>query len=65
MGAQRYVATHRHQRLKIDGYLERDITRGISFLTQLLVDAGLGHGSDAIQTYIGFNFDLGNLLKSQ
>ena len=58
-------ATARRRRVKIDGYLEREIGKGISFFTQLFVDTDLGRGSDAIQTYIGFSFDLGHLFESK
>lgn len=58
-------ATARRRRVKVDGYLEREIGRGVSFFTELFVDTDLGRGSDAIQTYIGFSFDLENLLQKK
>lgn len=56
-----------HTRTKLDAYLQRRlhlpyVKDRMSFFTQLTVDAHLGHGSDAIQTYIGFNFDLMKLF---
>jgi hypothetical protein len=58
-----------HGRKKIDAYLERKINwleikdqPWMSLFAQITVDTDLGRGSDAIQTYIGFNFDLKKLL---
>jgi hypothetical protein len=58
-----------HGRKKIDAYLERKIDwlkinndAWMSFFAQITVDTDLGRGSDAIQSYIGFNFDLKRLL---
>ncbi len=63
-GRSDMFALARRRRLKVDGYLERYVARGVSFFTQLFVDTDLGRGSDAIQTYIGFSFDLDHLFKS-
>jgi hypothetical protein len=38
---------------------------GLSAFAQMLVDTDLGRGSDAIQTYIGINYDLGQFLHKQ
>lgn len=57
-GRSDVFATAKSRRVKIDGYLERKIRRGVAFFAQLFVDTSLGKSSDAIQTYIGFNFDL-------
>lgn len=54
-----------HRRTKVDVYLQRRVPGAkdlMSFFTQLTVDTHLGHGSDAIQTCIGFNFDLAKLF---
>jgi hypothetical protein len=57
-----------HGRKKIDGYLERKINfggydPGISFFAQITVDTDLGRGSDGIQSYIGFSFDLTKIVS--
>jgi hypothetical protein len=54
-----------HDRWKVDGYLERKIAGGFSMFAQITVDTHLGHGSDAIQTYIGVNYDLKQLIGSK
>lgn len=51
----------RKQRWKVDAFLSRQIGGGVSFFTQITVDSDIGHGSDSIQTYLGFDFDLGRL----
>ena len=60
-----------HGRKKIDAYLERKIDwlptfkQGdpwMSFFAEITVDTDIGRGSDAIQSYIGFNFDLKKLF---
>ena len=63
-GRSDIFALHRRRRFKIDGYLEHNIGKGISFFTQLFVDSDFGRGSDAIQTFIGLNFDLPEVVKS-
>jgi hypothetical protein len=63
----------KHSRKKIDAYLERKIDwleteKGnpwMSFFAQITIDTDIGHGSDAIQSYIGFNFDLKRLLTKK
>ena len=45
-------------RWKVDGFLSRYIGKGVSFFAQMTVDADVGSGSDSVQTYIGFDFDL-------
>jgi hypothetical protein len=60
-------ATARRKRVKIAGYLEWKIPKitdvtGLSGFAQLLVDTDLGRGSDAIQSYIGINYDLDQLF---
>jgi hypothetical protein len=52
-----------HRRVKVDGFLEWQIPKvtqstGLSAFTQLFVDTSLGRGGNAIQTYIGINYDL-------
>lgn len=58
---------NRRRRFKVDGYLSRKIAPStlngaMSFFAQINVDTDLGPGADSIQSYIGFNFDLGKLL---
>ena len=48
-------------RWKVDSHLTFPVTRGINFYIQLLVDADLGNGSDSVQTYFGFDFNLRNI----
>ena len=57
----------RRRRVKIDGYLSRQIApttlkEAVSFFAQINVDTDLGHAADAIQSYVGFSFDLGKLF---
>jgi hypothetical protein len=67
-GRSDLFATARRKRLKIDGYLEAKLPGvlqdRVSLFTQLFVDTDLGKGSDAIQSYIGFTFDLNCLVIS-
>ena len=60
-------ATARRKRCKVDRYLQWRIPKaynaaGMSMFAQLFVDTDLGRGSDAIQSYIGVNFDLDKLI---
>lgn len=52
--------TNKRKRFKIDGYLQKKIPKltWASFFAQMLVDTDLGQGSDAVQSYIGFNVSL-------
>ena len=54
-------------RWKIDGLISRSMTQGISFFAQIVVDSDVGGGSDSIQSYIGFDFDLNpaNWIKAK
>ncbi len=63
-GRSDVFAIHRRRRFKIDGYLEHKIGAGVSFFTQLFVDSDFGKGSDAIQSFIGLNFDIPEVVKS-
>jgi len=58
-----------HGRWKIDGYLERKIKIKkkdiVSVFVQINVDTHLGRGSDAVQSYIGLNYDMSKLLGSK
>ena len=51
-------ATRRRRRFKFDALLTRRITEGISFFAQMFVDGDFGRGSDSVQSYFGFDFDL-------
>ncbi len=64
-GRSSWFSTSPNRRFKVDAYLERRLTddRRVSFFAQLLVDTDLGSGSDAIQTFVGFNVDLDKLIK--
>lgn len=63
-------ATSKHNRLKIDGYLQWEIPKvsqstGLSAFAQLWVDTHFHHyrgGSDAIQSFVGINYDLDKFL---
>jgi hypothetical protein len=57
-GRNDLFAQHRLNRWKVDAYLEKRLSNGISFFTQILVDTDVGPGADSIQSYLGFNFDL-------
>ena len=46
------------KRLLVDGLLSREVSKGISFFAQIIVDSDRGDGADSVQTYIGFDFDL-------
>jgi|SRR3954470_1617506 hypothetical protein len=51
--------TNKRRRFKIDGYFQKQIKdTAFSFFAQMLVDTDLGQGSDAVQSYIGFNTDV-------
>jgi hypothetical protein len=55
---------NRRRRFKVDAYLSRKIAPTklkvvMSFFAQINVDTDLGPGADSIQSYIGFNFDIG------
>jgi hypothetical protein len=59
-------ATLQHRRVKVDGYLQwtPKVTKsaGLSAFTQLFVDTSLGRRGNAIQTYVGINYDLDRFL---
>jgi hypothetical protein len=57
-GRNDLFAQNRLSRWKVDGYLSRLITKGISFFAQINVDTDIGPGADSIQSYLGFDFDL-------
>jgi hypothetical protein len=62
-------ATARRKRVKVDGYLQWKLpstlgNMGFAGFAQLFVDTDLGRGSDAIQSYIGINYDLDKLISS-
>jgi hypothetical protein len=51
-------------RWQIDGYLQRRIaSTPFSFFAQVVVDTDLGYGADGVQSYIGFNLSLDQLVK--
>jgi len=57
--------TNKRKRYKIDGYVQRKILNSaFSFFAQMLVDTDIGRGSDAVQSFIGFNVDLKCLFDS-
>lgn len=63
-------ATSMRRRVKIDGYIEWKLPsklgeNGFSGFAQLFVDTDLGRGSDAIQSYIGVNYNLDKLFHQQ
>ena len=67
-GRSDMFATARRKRVKVDGYLQRSLKgikglSAVSLFVQLLVDTDLGRGSDAIQSFVGLNFDLTKLLS--
>ena len=58
---------NRRRRLRVDGYLSRQIAPAVldgavSFFARINVDTDLGPGADSIQSYVGFNFNIGKLL---
>ena len=55
--------TNKRSRKKIDGYGEVELGKGWSFFAQMLVDTDIGNGSDAVQSYIGFNYNLKKLSQ--
>ena len=70
-GRSDVFTTNKRRRLKVDGTLELQlsdpqkadstatkIASGTSFFARITVDSDLGPGSDAIQSYIGFKFNL-------
>jgi hypothetical protein len=67
-GRSDMFSTARRKRVKVDRFLQRSLAdmgklSAVSMFVQLLVDTDLGRGSDAIQSYIGLNFDLGKLFS--
>jgi hypothetical protein len=56
-------ATNRYKRFKIDGHLQYRISDHFSFFAQLFSDVDAGKGADAMQSYFGLSFDLGELFK--
>ena len=60
--------THRRGRAKVEGRLERSVSSAggpLSFFVQMAVDTDLRTGSDAVQTSLGFRFDIGRIWTSQ
>ena len=60
-GRNDLFAQKRLRRWKVDGFVSRRLTQGISFFAQITVDTDIGPGSDSIQSYVGFDFDLRRL----
>jgi hypothetical protein len=58
---------HHMTRFKVDGELnwtsEAMQARGMSMFSQLTVDSDVGPGSDSVQSYLGFSFELKNFLQ--
>jgi hypothetical protein len=58
--------SHHMTRLKLDGELQWTgkamRALGMSMFAQITVDSDIGPGSDSVQSYLGFNFDLSNFL---
>lgn len=57
-GRNDLFAQHRLSRWKVDGYFSKRLSKGVSFFAQINVDSDIGPGSDSIQSYLGFEFDL-------
>src|SRR5205807_510701 len=57
-GRNDLFAQHRLNRWKVDAYVSKRISKGISFFAQINVDTDIGPGADSIQSYLGFDFDL-------
>lgn len=57
-GRSDVFGSRRRRRVKWDGFLSRQITKGISFFAQIFVDSDFGRGSDSVQSFFGFDFDL-------
>jgi hypothetical protein len=59
---------NRRRRFKIDGLLSWEISESTAKwfrpFAQIKVDTDLGRGSDSIQSYFGFDFDLGCLFRN-
>lgn len=66
-GRSDFFVEHPDRRLKVSGVLEwtNDLMeqRGMSMFTELHVDSDVGRGSDSVQSYLGFAFDLENFFK--
>jgi hypothetical protein len=53
-------------RWKVDGYLQwRIASTPFSFFAQAIVDSDLGYGADSVQSYVGFNFSLDQLIAKK
>jgi hypothetical protein len=57
-GRNDLFAEHRLSRWKVDAYLSKALSNGVSFFVQMTVDTDIGPGADSIQSFLGFNFDL-------
>lgn len=57
-GRNDLFAEKRLSRWKVDAFLSHELPQGLSFFAQITVDTDIGHGSDSIQSYLGFAYDL-------
>ncbi len=53
---------NRNRRFKINGYLQQAVGGGVSLFAELLADVDGGSGADAIQSYFGLSFDVGQIV---
>ena len=59
-GRNDLFAEKRLSRWKVDAFLSHELPRlkGLSFFAQITIDTDIGHGSDSIQSYLGFAYDI-------
>ncbi len=63
VGTNHVFSVHRFPRLVVDGFLTwRVVGQTLRPFVQLVMTSDLGVGADAIQTYVGFDLDLGRLF---
>lgn len=53
---------NRRKRIKIDGHFEQAVGGGVSLFAQLFADVDGRNGADAMQSYFGLSFDVGEVV---
>lgn len=68
-GRSDVFAAARRKRVKVDAYLQRNLNikgmNALSVFVQMFIDTDLGRGPDAIQSFVGLNFDLAHLMNKR
>jgi hypothetical protein len=53
---------NRRKRIKIDGLFQQDLGKGLRLFAELFADVDGKDGADAMQSYFGLSFDIGQLV---